>query len=247
MQFLYSLYAVISFIVLFFFFFPLFVLFSFLGQWGKKIIWYLVKIWSYIWLFIIGIFPQRTFKTAINKQRNYVVVGNHISYLDTAMIFRTMPFFCRILAKKELVNIPIFGFLYKQLAVLVDRSDEASKRKSALLLERVLNQQSSIFIFPEGSFNESTETLKHFYDGAFRLAIQTQTPILPVVFPDTVKRFHYSGLWKWTPGKSRAIFLEPIEVTGYELSELEVLKEQVKNQMREALQTAKNSERTTKQ
>lgn len=240
MQFLYSLYAITTFVVLFFFFFPFFVLFSFLGHWGKKVIWYLVKIWSYIWLFIIGIFPRRTFKVAINKQHNYVVVGNHISYLDTAMIFRTMPFFCRILAKKELVNIPIFGFLYKQLAVLVDRSDEVSKRKSALLLEGVLKQQSSIFIFPEGSFNESNETLKHFYDGAFRLAIQTQTPILPVVFPDTVKRFHYSSMWKWTPGKCRAIFLEPVEVKGYELSELNVLKEKVKIQMTHVLQVAQN-------
>ena len=56
-----------------------------------------------------------------------------------------------------------------------------------------------------------------FYDGAFRIALQTNTPILPVLFPDTVNRFHYSSFWKWSMGKNRAVFLKAIEVDASEV------------------------------
>jgi 1-acyl-sn-glycerol-3-phosphate acyltransferase len=89
---------------------------------------------------------------------------------------------------------------------------------------RSLKHEGDIVIFPEGTFNETGETLKEFYDGAFRLAINTQTPILPVVFPDTVHRWHYSGWWKLWPGRNRAVFLPEVPVEGMGLDQLPQLK-----------------------
>lgn len=155
------------------------------------------------------------------------MVANHISYIDTPLIFRTIPFFVRPLAKAELAKIPLFGFLYRQMAVLVDRSDSASKYKSIHSLRRALQREGSIFIFPEGTFNETGEPLKFFYDGAFRLALRTGTPILPVIFPDADKRWHYSSFWKWSPGINRAIFLPEVPVTGFATDDVAGLKQKV--------------------
>jgi 1-acyl-sn-glycerol-3-phosphate acyltransferase len=99
----------------------------------------------------------------------------------------------------------------------------------------VLKKESSILIFPEGTFNETDQPLKTFYDGAFRIAIRSQTPIVPVIFPDTVHRWHYSGWWKLWPGRNRAIFLSAIPVEGLTLNELPELKQQVYSRMEEEL------------
>jgi len=72
----------------------------------------------------------------------------------------------------------------------------------------------SILIFPEGTFNETTNPLKDCYDGAFRLAIETQTPIKPLIFIDTYDRMRYDDLMSMNPGRCRAVFLHTIPVEG---------------------------------
>ncbi len=235
MRYLYVLYSIILFIAFFLILFPFFLLFSLFGIWGRKVIWLLIKGWSYAWFFLIGMPARRIYLQQPVEGRNYIVVANHASYIDTPLIFRTIPFFVRPLAKKELASIPLFGFLYKQMAVLVDRSDSASKWKSIHMLRRTLQREGSIFIFPEGGFNETEEPLKSFYDGAFRLALRTDTPILPVIFPDAVKRWHYSGFWKWSPGVNRAIFLPEVSPEPFEPDDIEGLKKKVFEMMAEQI------------
>lgn len=167
--------------------------------------------------------------------KKYVYVANHISYLDTVLIYAAIPHYFRTLAKKEMVKIPVFGYVYKQLAVLVDRSSAHSRARSMRLMWRVLKNESNIAVFPEGTFNETDAPLKDFYDGAFRLAINTQTDILPMIFPDTVKRWHYSTAWKLNPGRNRVIYLEPVSIQGYSMERLPELKQKVYQQMEEAL------------
>ena len=100
---------------------------------------------------------------------------------------------------------------------------------------RVLKKESDILIFPEGTFNETGKPLKEFYDGAFRLAITTQTPVFPVIFPDTEDRWHYSAWWKVWPGRNRVVYLEPVEVKGMVIEDLPALKQQVYSAMEAAL------------
>jgi len=235
-RYFYVIYSVTTFVALFLLFFPLFILFSFFGAWGRKAIWRIIQVWSYIWFFIIAIPVRKVYLQKPDRKKQYVVVGNHWSYLDTAMIFRAIPFYARPLAKYELTRIPLFGFLYKAMAVVVDRDSAESKLKSLHLLKHTIEtEKTSVFIFPEGTFNETGSPLKSFYDGAFRIALQTQTPILPVIFPDTIKRWHYSGFWQWSPGISRAVFLPEISVKGMKTEDLELLKEQVYKAMWQAL------------
>ncbi len=77
--------------------------------------------------------------------------------------------------------------------------------------------------------------LKEFYDGAFRIAIETQTPIRPVIFLDTYDRMHYRSIFSMTPGRSRAVYLPVVPVKGYDLSDLPALKQKVYDRMEKAL------------
>jgi len=72
-----------------------------------------------------------------------------------------------------------------------------------------------------------TTPLKEFYDGAFRLAIETQTPIKPVLYLDAYRRMPYESLFKMTPGRNRILYLEEISVAGYSIDNLDKLKEEV--------------------
>jgi 1-acyl-sn-glycerol-3-phosphate acyltransferase len=118
---------------------------------------------------------------------------------------------------------------------MVDRRDAEKRAKSVRQLKAVLRKRISIFIFPEGTFNETGRPLKDFYDGAFRIAIETQTPIKPTLLLDTVDRLHYSSIFSLTPGKSRVVFMEEIPVAGLQMSDIASLKKTVHNIMKEGL------------
>ncbi len=239
MRYLYVLYCSLLFISLFLLLFPVFLLLSFFGKKGRKATWYVVKGWSYVWFTLIGMWVKCIYQAKPQKGRHYIVVANHTSYIDTPLIFRTIPFFVRPLAKTELSRVPLFGFLYRQLAVLVDRSDSASKAKSVRLLRETLDKEGSIFIFPEGTFNETEQPLKNFYDGAFRLALETRTPILPVIYPDAVLRWHYRSFWSWSPGLNRAVILPEVDSSAFLPDNTEGFRQEVFAVMKEALCAAR--------
>ncbi len=94
-------------------------------------------------------------------------------------------------------------------------------------MKSFLEKHVSIFIFPEGTFNETPAPLKDFFDGAFRIAIETQTSIKPVLFVDTVDRLHYRGVFTLTPGDCRVVFMEEVQVEGLTLKDLPELKKKV--------------------
>jgi len=87
----------------------------------------------------------------------------------------------RPLAKKELLKIPVFGWIASSAAVIVDRSSGESRKKSMDRLKNILSNGTSILLFAEGTQNRSKEPLQPFKDGAFRIAIDAQEPILPMV------------------------------------------------------------------
>ncbi len=170
-----------------------------------------------------------------DKNKKYVAVANHISYLDTILIYAALPSYFRTLAKKEMARIPVFGFVYKQLAILVDRSSTHSRSRSMRLMWRVLKKECNVAVFPEGTFNETHEPMKAFYDGAFRLAISTQTPVLPMLFPDTYNRWTYTGWYKLSPGRNRVVYLPIMPTKGLTMDDLPAFKEQVRQVMSNAM------------
>jgi 1-acyl-sn-glycerol-3-phosphate acyltransferase len=133
----------------------------------------------------------------------------------------------RILGKAEITNIPFFGFIYRQMVVLVDRSSTVKRAKSLLQLKSVIKKNISVVIAPEGTFNESHNPLKEFYDGAFKVAIDTQTPVKPILFLDNYDRLNPASIFSLTPGRTRTVYLDEVSVEGFTNKDVKMLKDKV--------------------
>lgn len=171
--------------------------------------------------------------------RHYIFVANHISYMDIPPIVMALHQPVRVLAKYELSKIPVFGFIYRSATVLVNRSNAERRAESMSEMRNFLNHHVSIFIFPEGTFNETGAPLKDFYDGAFRIAIETGTAIKPLLLVDTIDRLHYRSIFSLTPGPSRVVFMNEIPVQGMTMEDLPALKQKVHQVMENGLKKYK--------
>lgn len=235
-QIIYCCYALTCFVLLMFLVFP-FIMLSLL--WGKitggNMIYQLCRFWGHAWYVLVGVRHEEIYEQPHDRSRRYIFVANHISYMDIPPIVMIAHQPVRILGKYEMVKIPVFGWIYRAAVILVDRRNPETRARSVRALKAALKYNISIFIFPEGTFNETGKPLKDFYDGAFRLAIETQTPIKPLLLVDTLDRLHYRGLFELTPGPSRVVYLEEIKVDGLEFEDIALLKQRVYDVMDAAL------------
>jgi 1-acyl-sn-glycerol-3-phosphate acyltransferase len=202
---------------------------------GGNLLYKACTLWGDIWLPLIFIWHKNIYEQPIDKKASYIFVSNHISYFDIPVIVKTFRQPIRPLGKAEIAKIPIFGFIYKNAIVTVERSSAPNRAKSVAVLKSVLKQGVSILVFPEGTFNETGKPLKEFYDGAFRIAIETSTPIVPVLMLDTFDRLHYKSIFSLTPGISRSVFLQPVSTEGLGSKDVTVLKDKVYALMEERL------------
>ena len=236
LQYLYSIYALLTFILIMLLVFPFVMLSLLLGKIeGGNMIYRLCRYWGYSWYFLTGIRHKEIYEAPHDRTRQYIFVANHISYLDIPPIVLLSHQPLRVLGKYEMVKIPVFGWIYRAAVILVDRTDPETRARSVRALKSALKQHISIFIFPEGTFNETGQPLKAFYDGAFRIAIETQTPIKPVLFTDTLDRLHYRNFLQLSPGPNRIVYLEEVPVDGLTLKDIGMLKEKVFRMMEEGL------------
>ncbi len=192
---------------------------------------------------LIGIWHREIYEAPHDKNKQYVFVANHTSYIDIPAIVRCMHQPIRALGKQEMVNYPVFGLIYRAAVICVDRSDAAHRAKSVKILKVAIKKGISVFIFPEGTFNETGQPLKDFYEGAFRIAIETKTPIKPVLFLDNIDRMHWRSIFSLSPGKNRVVFLDEIKVNAYVSSgNITALKQKVYDVMDAGLRRYKNYE-----
>lgn len=232
LQWIYLIYALLMFAALMFVVVPFVVVGLFFGNIkGGNFIYKVCKAWGYAWYFLVGIRHKNLYEVPHDTSRQYIFVANHISYMDIPPVVMAMNQPVRILAKYEMSKVPVFGFIYKSAAIMVDRRDAIKRARSIHQMKNFINKKISIFIFPEGTFNETGAPLKEFFDGAFRIAIETETPVKPVLFIDTVDRLHYSSIFTLTPGPCRVVFLDEVPVKDLTLQDLPALKQRVHNIM----------------
>lgn len=233
---LYNVYALLLFCVAMLLLFPFFVLAALGGPLrGANWMMRLCMLWADGWMPLVFMRHKNIYEVEHDPHKPYIFVANHISYFDAVILVKTIRQHFRPLGKIEVSRIPIFGFIYRNAIVTVDRTDPKNRAASVKRLKALLRKNISVFVFPEGTFNMGTEPLKSFYDGAFRIAIETGTPLKPVIFLDGFSRMHYGHPFSLTPGQSRAVFLEEINVTGYTLEDLPALKEKVHGLMSQKL------------
>lgn len=235
-RFIYCVYALFVFIATMFLVLLFVIGGSFFGKIrGGNFIYRMCMIWGDCWFLLIGITHKNFFDSPHSRSEQYIFVANHISYLDAPIIVKSIRQPVRVLGKIEMARIPFFGFIYRNAIVTVDRSSLENRARSVRVLKSVLRKGISIFIFPEGTFNETGKPLKEFFDGAFRIAIETQTPVKPVLFLDGYTRMNPESIFSLLPGRSRSVFLAPIPVEGLKLKDVTALKEKVYLLMSEKL------------
>lgn len=186
---------------------PIIVMFPLLFISILKESWYpfffkLARIWAKIILIGMGFAYRIERKQTPEKGKSYMFIANHTSMADIMLMLVTVKNPFVFVGKKELVKIPLFGFFYKRTVILVDRSSAKSRQAVFLRAQRRLKSGLSICIFPEGGVPEEHIDLDEFKDGAFRLAINHQIPIVPITLADNKKRFSYT-FFSGGPGRMR--------------------------------------------
>lgn len=170
------------------------------------------------------------------RTRPAIFVLNHQSGLDLATMSRIYPKGAVIIGKKELRRIPAFGLMFEAFGnVLIDRQD----RRNALsglnqAVAEMKKKNLSAWIFPEGTRNPSGEGLLPFKKGAFYMAIQSGSPVVPVVCSRLARLVNFDRKYARS-GNMIIRALEPIPTTGLEKDQVEWLLETTRNRMLVAL------------
>ena len=236
-RFLFTLYGFGIFLIMMVLLFPFIVIASFFGKVrGGNMIYSLCRFWGDACLFLGGIYHTNIYEAPHDRSKPYIFVSNHISYFDIPVMMKAVRNqHMRILGKAEMEKIPIFGFIYRKAVVLVQRDNIQQRAQSVQTLKSILKRKISVFICPEGTFNMTHEPLKKFFDGAFRIAIETQTPIKPILLLDSYDRMNYNSIFSLNPGKSRAVYLPETNTVGLTLKDVPSLKQKIFLQMEEGL------------
>ncbi len=186
------------------------------AKWHRQV----SRIWMFVYLTLIGcpliVKGKKNFKAGTN----YIVVCNHNSLMDVPVSTPFMPRANKTIAKKSFSKVPVFGWVYTFGSVLVDRNSDASRRKSIEEMKRMLSIGLDMVIYPEGTRNRTQDPLKKFYDGAFRLAVDTGKPILPAVLFHTKKVLPANKFFYLIPHKLEMHFLPAVSSTNISAEEL---------------------------
>lgn len=201
----------------------------------------LLKFICNAWYILTGMWPKNFNRDKIDFNRSYIITPNHQSFIDAATIYTSIPHLFKSLGKKEIEKTPIYGVIYKTVVITVDRSSLKARALSFRQMKQALDKKISILIFPEGTFSDTPiADLLPFQNGAFGLSILQQTPLLPVLFPDSASRMHPSKIIRCTPGWNRAVFLPPISVEELKKEDQESLKNLTQAYMQACLNHCRN-------
>ncbi len=189
----------------------------------------IAQAWANTILFVMGFKIAIFEEEMVDNTKSYMFCPNHTSMIDIMVMLSIArnPFV--FVGKKELTKIPIFGFFYKRTCIIVDRSDSKSRLAVFDEARRRLCDGLDVCIFPEGLVpDDESVVLSEFKNGAFRLAIEHQIPVVPMTFYDCKKRFSYT-FFSGSPGVLRVKIHHFIKTEGLTLKNSDSLKKQTFN------------------
>lgn len=225
LRWLYTAYAAILFVLLFILLFPFFLI-PILFPKLHALTGVLNRVWAYIMFPLIAMPFRIEERKRLDRKQQYVFVANHFSYLDIATMGFN-PVNAVFVGKSDMEKVPLFGFMYFNLHITVDRASLSSRVNTLKRAMQAVDEGKSLVIFPEGGIlTKHAPAMIKFKDGAFRIAIEKQIPIVPVTIPNNwiILPDEEPLLLRW--GLMKVIFHEPIETKGMTLKDVDTLKDQ---------------------
>jgi 1-acyl-sn-glycerol-3-phosphate acyltransferase len=178
------------------------------------------KVWMDIWLRLILCPVTTKGNEHFANGKTYIVTCNHNTLMDVPVTCPYIPGSNKTIAKKSFAKIPLFGLFYRKGSILVDRSSDASRRKSIQDMKKTLALNIHMCIYPEGTRNRTSKPLKEFYDGAFKLAVDTKTPVIPCLLFNTNKALPINRAFYLMPNRLEMHFLPPVSAENISSKEL---------------------------
>lgn len=193
------------------------------------------KIWSISLLAASWIPVEVHREEGIDPARSYVFLANHQSLFDIPVLLSTVPGQVRMMAKRSLFRIPVFGWALSAGGFIpIDRGGDrstASARQSFSSAMKRLRAGVSILLFPEGT-RSVTDTLLPFQRGGFLIALKQGLPIVPVGIRGG-REVQKKGRWDIRPGPIVICYGAPIEVSEYGLRRRGELQAEVRRRVAE--------------
>lgn len=178
------------------------------------------KIWCDLG-FILGFYSYRAeYEVDVDFNKPMIIVANHTSYLDTPLICTIISGNYHFMGKVELLKNPVLRLFFQTIDVPVDRSNRIASYRALKRVEENIKNGLSLILYPEGTMSKNPPEMGDFKAGAFKLAVDTKVPILPISFLNNYKLMRGSGLKHGSkPGIMRAYIHKPIETSNLSSAE----------------------------
>lgn len=232
-QFLHTIYAIFLFIVSVLILFPFFFIIGLNKKWH-----HLAYKLDYLWATFY--FPLSFFQTQIvfegEKPGNGPVIycANHFSTMDIPSMSLLPKQACYV-GKESITKLPLFGYMFKTLHITINRSSFKDRGRAYKKFKEAINQGKSLFIFPEGGISSlQIPEQSNYKDGAFKLAIACNVPIVPVSIPYNWNVLP-DGDWLIKKNKIKLIVHNPIETTHLSDIDVKMLKTKVRAIIQESI------------
>lgn len=190
------------------------------------------RVWAWLILVTTGVNVEIAGGERLSRETACVFVSNHQSIYDIPIIFASLPFELRIIAKDSLGRFPFLGWhLRRSGHLLVDRRNPGAgvfKRATSIVRDRL-----SLIVFPEGT-RSADGTVGHFKAGIFLLAIQTRLPVVPLSVAGS-RHVMKKGRLMTCPGRVRLTVHEPVATTGLSADAAKTLADRVRETIRSAV------------
>lgn len=224
---IYKLYVGAIFWITLFLLYPFFKLFLSKRRWYPKA--FQLKRWWSKSFQVLLFCPVSVKWKAKLPEPPYIICSNHSSYLDIVLFYSVFPDYFLFIGKGELLNWPLFKMFFKKMDIPVNRENFAQAYVAYSRAGEALDLGQCIAIFPEGTIPLNAPKMKGFKNGAFKLALEKNVPIVPVTWTNNYRRFGEpteicSG---GHPGISKVVVHEPVLPSDFQKEDLIPLRNQV--------------------
>jgi len=186
--------------------------------------WWLIRKWCFVVVYGMGFRLKIEREQELERDKSYMFCPNHASLMDGFVLAVLSKNPIVFVGKKELSKLPVFGFFYRKVVIMVDRSDADSRKRVYEQAKKRLKNGTSIAIFPEGLVPTENIILAPFKNGAFSLSIEHQIPIVPHIYYDCKRLFSWD-FFKGYPGTIRVKQCKFIDTENLTMEDKDELKQ----------------------